>query len=341
MPNTDLSSLKRLLALEEASLASHEHYTEGSSSDQGGTYVPEMVSLRSPTTRTLMMILENKSAHSWISTHFEAAKKEEASIQEVTTLAEALKDEPLGLSFAKNLKVAFDRVAAVAAASPSAAAAESEESRWMLDGERRSLDSTSSQRTTAAAPLQVSGLPPTHCVVGYATNADGRIATIAADAASLNSGNERDQVDDETSRSSSVDRDVAIVSQIGFRCTRDDAITALQSAPSNTPREDQAAANKFMSIPVDPSTRSRTGSATLVKDCLGNDIPCEGPNKSRSADTKKTKSMAELLAEQRVMEAHRKTSHEDYKGMLKEFTRWQQERAIVFDLAVEPLPSPA
>lgn len=109
MPNLDLSSLQRLLALEEAALQ-YPAMVTASSSDSATDTVPIMESLRSPTTRNMMFILQHRSAHGFISGRLEAAHAEQAQLEEVALSADTLLREPLKKSFSETVSTMLQEV---------------------------------------------------------------------------------------------------------------------------------------------------------------------------------------------------------------------------------------
>ncbi|CUG93707.1 Hypothetical protein, putative [Bodo saltans] len=104
MPNLDLESLQRILALEEDTLAnpSVAHHLSTASQDVSSA-IPTMESLRSPTTRTLMSIRQNQNAQGWISGQFAVAQQEQQGMSEVAEAAEELLKAPLVKSYASTV----------------------------------------------------------------------------------------------------------------------------------------------------------------------------------------------------------------------------------------------
>lgn len=104
MPNLDLDSLLRLLAVEEAALAYPALATAaGSSSSSGVDHVPVMESLRSPTTKALLSIVQHRSSTGWMRFQLDAAEKERDELEDVARDADSLLKAPLMASFKEQI----------------------------------------------------------------------------------------------------------------------------------------------------------------------------------------------------------------------------------------------
>jgi hypothetical protein len=206
MPNLDLESLQRILALEEDTLAnpSAAHHLDMVTNDVGSS-IPAMESLRSPTTRTLMSIRQNQNAHGWISGQFAVAQREQQGMSEVAEAAEELLKAPLVKSYASTVTTILKQTKeAVHGYGPSSSASSSSccnpGDTDIGEGAPRSSLEMEDSSVRSVFPLVATNIQP--C---------GRQAYIHADVASIS-----DDVASGGNQSSTLDADVKLVSGICF-----------------------------------------------------------------------------------------------------------------------------
>ena len=97
-----VEALQRLIDLEEASF--------GQPLDGESENIPMMTSLRSPTTRTLMAILDHHRRSDHLKESWSIASAEERAIQEVAEEAEELLAEPLIKAFKNGLQAITEQI---------------------------------------------------------------------------------------------------------------------------------------------------------------------------------------------------------------------------------------
>lgn len=370
MPNLNLESLQRILALEEDTLAHPAYHAGGQLSDDTSSSVPMMESLRSPTTRTLMTIQHNQNAHGWISGQFAVAQQELQSMGEVAEIAEALLKEPLVKSYAstvtKMLKDTKDAVHRSASGTSLSQQAAHHSAHSFGESLSRGLPVEDCAR---AGGIEDSSERSAYPWIGVSEQPGGRRALIHADIMSESGarGDGEQQPGAGDTSYAQVAEDVELVSNICFVLpkTETGTVIAQMDEPSTLLVAAQEKRMK-MKASVESSWDETVGteedercgrraSARLdhearVSSLVGNvaSSPVAADHHGIHDVTEITQPtphnlpvsrMHTLLAEQQAMHDKMRSSKMEYKALLDGLERWQAARREAFDVVTStPVP---